>query len=112
MTRDLPYNADAEESVLGAMLLSADAIADAIEVCSAEDFHSRRRGLIFGAIIALYARGEPADVMSVAVQLERDEWWESLGGDRVYLNTLQTGAPGRSVAAHHGRMVRKCSLLR
>ena len=66
-----PHNLDAEESLLGAMLLSRDATASAIEFCVSEDFYKPAHSHIFGAITALYTRGEPADPVTVADELRR-----------------------------------------
>lgn len=111
MSRELPANLDAEQCVLGAMLLNADAIADALETCSADDFHSPKHRLIFAAMVSLYSRGEPVSVTTVLEHLDRDDRWLN-NREPAYLNTLQIQAPSRSTAGHYGRMVRKCSLLR
>ena len=66
-----PHNLEAEESVLGAMLLSRDAIASAMENCKAEDFYKASHGYIFEAITSLYGRGEPADWVTVTEELRR-----------------------------------------
>src|SRR6185437_13704774 len=70
-TRVPPHNLEAEESVLGAMLLSRDAIAAALERCSASDFYRPSHAQIFDAITDLYGRGEPVDVVTVAEHLRR-----------------------------------------
>ena len=54
-----PHNLDAEESLLGAMLLSRDAIAAALECCVAEDFYKPAHGHVFGAVTALYRAASP-----------------------------------------------------
>ena len=61
-----PHNIEAEASLLGAMLLSKDAIADALEVTSAEHFYKPSHAHVFDAICGLYATGEPADPVTVA----------------------------------------------
>ncbi|MCL4413869.1 MAG: replicative DNA helicase, partial [Actinobacteria bacterium] len=73
-----PHNIEAEESLLGAMLLSRDAIADALERTSAEDFYKPAHGQIFRAITSLYARGEPADAVTVAEELRRGSGDEAM----------------------------------
>ena len=75
-----PHNLEAEESLLGAMLLSRDAIAAAIEICSAEDFYKPAHGHIFEAITSLYSQGEPADPVTVADELRRAGLLEAIGG--------------------------------
>ena len=63
-----PQDVRAEQSVLGGMLLSKDAIADAGEVVRSSDFYRPAHELIFDAIIDLFSRGEPVDAITVAVQ--------------------------------------------
>src|SRR5674476_1261604 len=64
-----PHNLEAEESLLGAMLLSRDAISSAMEFCNPEDFYKQSHGHIFAAITSLYSQGEPADWVTVAGML-------------------------------------------
>src|SRR5271170_5742706 len=75
-----PHSLEAEESLLGAMLLSRDAIAAALERCSATDFYRPSHGHIFAAITALYGEGEPADAVTVAEALRRSGSLEYIGG--------------------------------
>src|ERR671916_2557362 len=75
-TRDVgrvpPHNLEAEESLLGAMLLTKDAIVAATEVgVSADDFHKPAHGHVFSAIVELYGAGEPVDPVTVAEALRR-----------------------------------------
>ena len=60
-----PHNLEAEESVLGAMLLSRDAISTAMQICKPEDFYKSSHGHIFSAITSLFSEGEPADWVTV-----------------------------------------------
>ncbi len=66
-----PHNLEAEESLLGAMLLSRDAIASAMEICNPEDFYKSSHGHIFAAITSLFSQGEPADWVTVTEELRR-----------------------------------------
>src|SRR5580693_1397686 len=66
-----PHSLEAEESLLGAMLLSRDAIAVAIERVDAPDFYRPSHGQVFDAVTALYGRGEPVDAVTVAEELRR-----------------------------------------
>ena len=65
-----PHNLEAEESVLGAMMLSSEAIADVVEVLQADDFYRSANGKIFDAR-GLYARGEPVDTVTAVEELKR-----------------------------------------
>ena len=76
-----PHNMAAEESVLGAMLLTKEAIADAIEIITSEDFYKPAHQKIFNAITALFAAGEPADIVTVADELGRSGMLDGIGGN-------------------------------
>jgi len=106
-----PHDIDAEESLLGAMLLSRDAIASALEMCGAEDFYKPAHAHVFAAIAALYARGEPADPVTVADELRRSGSLESVG-DPSLLLSLQVNTPSTANAAHYARIVEEHALLR
>src|SRR5579859_4446274 len=75
-----PHNLDAEQSLLGAMLLSRDAIAAAVEYCGTDDFYKPAHAHVFDAITTLYTRGEPADPVTVADELSRAGLLEASGG--------------------------------
>jgi replicative DNA helicase len=102
---------DAEESLLGAMLLSRDAIASAMEMCGAEDFYKPAHAHVFAAISALYARGEPADPVTVADELRRSGTLESVG-DPSLLLSLQVNTPSTANAGHYAHIVEEHALLR
>jgi replicative DNA helicase len=106
-----PYDLDAEQSVLGAMLLSRDAIAAALEQCRTEDFYRPAHGHIFDAITTLYARGEPADPVTVADELRRSGLLESVG-DPSLLLSLQVNTPSTANAGYYAHIVEEHALLR
>jgi len=106
-----PHNLQAEESLLGAMLLSKDAIAAALETCSTDDFYKPAHGHIFEAIQSLYGQGEPADPVTVADELRRAGLLEAIGGPAV-LTDLQGNTPGITNASHYARIVEEMALLR
>ena len=109
--RLLPHNAEAEESLLGAMLLSREAIAVAAELCSASDFYRPAHGHVFDAIVSLYAKGEPADPITVADELRRAGLLDMVGGSGALVG-LQAGTPTTTNAQHYARIVEEHSLLR
>src|SRR5213075_3288150 len=74
-----PQNLDAEESVLGAMMLSPGAIGAVSEVLSASDFYRASHGAIYKAALDLYAKGEPVDAITLADELERRGELEEIG---------------------------------
>ena len=106
-----PHDLDAEESLLGAMLLSRDAIAGALECCAAEDFYKPAHAHIFSAVTALYTRGEPADPVTVADELRRAGLLDAVGDPSVLIS-LQVNTPSTANAAHYARIVEEHALLR
>jgi replicative DNA helicase len=109
--RTPPHDLPAEQSVLGGMLLSKDAIADVIEVLRAGDFYRPAHGTVFETIGDLYGRGEPADVISVAAELARRELLERIGGP-AYLHTLISSVPTAANAGYYARIVAEKAVLR
>jgi replicative DNA helicase len=106
-----PHDLQAEESLLGAMLLSRDAISAAVEACRAEDFYRPAHGHIFDAICSLYAQGEPADPVTVADELRRADLLEAAGGAG-NLVALQANTPAIANAGRYARIVQEHALLR
>jgi replicative DNA helicase len=106
-----PHDLQAEESLLGAMLLSRDAIATAIELCSSDDFYKPAHSHVFDAIHSLYGQGEPADPVTVADELRRAGLLEAIGGPAT-LVSLQAGTPATSNASRYARIVEEHSQLR
>ena len=99
-----PHDLDAEEAVLGAMLLSAGAAAAASEWVGAADFYAPKHQAVFAAIESVTARGEPADPVTVRDELRRAGQLDIIG-DPALLVTLQIGAPGTTNAAHYAKIV-------
>ncbi len=107
-----PHNLQAEESLLGAMLLSRDAIVAAVEVqLSADDFYKPAHGHIFDAITSLYAHGDPADPVTVAESLSRAGVLDGIGGPALLI-TLQAGTPSIGNAGRYAHIIEEHSLLR
>ena len=107
-----PHNLDAEMSLLGAMLLSRDAIVAATEAgVGADDFYKPAHGHVFDAITTLYASGEPADPVTVAEALTRSDLLDAIGGPGTLLN-LQAQTPATSNAGRYARIITEHALLR
>jgi replicative DNA helicase len=106
-----PHNLQAEESMLGAMLLSREAIGAAVEVCRTDDFYKPAHGHVFDAINSLYSAGEPADPVTVAEELRRAGLLDAIGGPAV-LVSLQNATPAISNAARYAHIVEEHALLR
>ncbi|MFN8195972.1 MAG: replicative DNA helicase [Nocardioidaceae bacterium] len=101
----------AEQSVLGSMLISKDAIADVGEVLRGVDFYRPSHEIIHDAIIDLYGRGEPADPVTVAAELGRRGELERVGG-APYLHTLSANVPIAQNAGYYAEIVREKAILR
>lgn len=97
--------------MLGAMLLSRDAAATAIEICRAEHFYKPAHGHIFDAIAGLFGAGEPVDPITVAEELNRSGVLSSIGGPGV-LVAMQASAPATSNVRRYAEIVEEHSLLR
>ena len=106
-----PHNLQAEESLLGAMLLSKDAISVASEKLVAENFYKPAHGHIYEAITSLNAAGEPADPVTVAEELRRAGLLDAVGGPAT-LVTLQAATPAISNAARYATIIEEHALLR
>jgi replicative DNA helicase len=109
--RVAPHNLQAEESLLGAMLLSRDAIATAVEICSAEDFYRPNHGHVFEAICSLYSKGEGIDAVTVGDELSRAGVLDAVGGLPALLS-LQVNTPATSNAGRYAKIVEEHALLR
>jgi replicative DNA helicase len=109
--RTPPQDNAAEQSVLGAMLLSKDAIADVAEIVRGIDFYRPAHEVIHDAIIDLYGRGEPADPVTVAAELQRRGELLRIGG-APYLHTLSANVPIAANAAYYAEIVHEKAILR
>jgi replicative DNA helicase len=107
-----PHNLEAEESLLGAMLLTKDAIVAATEArLSSDDFYKPAHGHVFDAIVTLYGAGEPVDPVTVAEALRRAGLLEAIGGPAT-LVSLQARPPATASAGRYARIVDEHALLR
>lgn len=110
-SRTPPQDMVAEQSVLGGMMLSKDAIADVVEVLRGRDFYRPAHEMIFEAIIDLYGRGEPADVVTISDQLTKTQQLQRIGGP-AYLHNLAQSVPTAANAAFYADIVRERAVLR
>ena len=109
--RTPPQDMAAEQSVLGSMLISKDAIADVSEAIRGADFYRPSHETIFDAIIDLYGRGEPVDMVTVAAELQRRGELQRIGG-APYLHTLSANVPIAANAGYYAEIVREKAILR
>ena len=106
-----PQDLAAEASVLGAMMLSKDAIANVVEQLREHDFYKPAHATIFGIIIDLYGRGEPVDALTVSAELNRRGEAARVGG-APYLHTLVQGVPTAANAGYYAQIVHERAILR
>lgn len=106
-----PHNDDAEKSVLGAALQKEDALADVMEVITAEDFYRDQHKEIFRAMTTLNAGGIAVDTVTVTEELKKRKSLEMVGGT-AYVFELPSFAPTISNAAEYAKIVSEKSMLR
>ena len=106
-----PQNLEAEESVLGAMMLSPGAIGAVSEVLDAGDFYRESHAKIYRAALALYAKGEPVDAITLVDELEERGDLED-AGSRTRIHELAALVPASANAGHYARIVREMATLR
>jgi replicative DNA helicase len=102
-----PQNVDAEQSALGAMMLSQEAITDVVEVLKPKDYYLPKHQLIHDTILDLFGRGEPADPITVADALLKRGELDRAGG-RSYLHTLVNSVASLTAnAGYHAAIIRE-----
>ncbi len=106
-----PYNLEAEESLLGSMLISKEAIITVIEIIAIEDFYRKNNQEIFKAIVELHAKGEPVDPITLADYLKKSGFLEEVGG-KTYIHSLISNIPLASNAEYYARIVKHNAVLR
>lgn len=109
--RTPPQDLIAEQSVLGGMLLSKDAIADVIEILRERDFYRPAHEIIYDTILDLYGRGEPVDAVTVSAELTKRGEIARAGG-APYLHTLISSVPTAANAGYYAKIVREKAIMR
>ncbi len=109
--RVAPQAVEIEEQILGAMLLEKEAIPKVIEILDEEAFHAERNRLIYGALVTLFDRSEPADCITVAEELRKKGQLEKIGGES-YLVDLTMRVTSAANVEYHARIVLEKALLR
>lgn len=106
-----PHNIDAEQSVLGAMILDREAIITAAEMIRGEDFYKEAHREIFEAIVDLYNRDEPVDMVTLAEELAQRQILDAVGGIS-YLAGLSSAVPTTTNVKYYAKIVEEKSILR
>ena len=109
--RVAPHNLDAEQSTLGGMLLSQEAVAEVFETVSGVDFYAPKHELIFNAVLNLFGRGEPTDVIAVTDELNKQGNLVKAGGAD-YLHSLTGYVPTAANAGYYAKIVADKAILR
>ncbi len=106
-----PQSIDAEQSVLGALLIDRDAVIEVADLLRPADFYRNHHGTIYGAILDLYERREPIDIVTVSEVLEREGSLEQVGG-AAYLTSLINLTPTAVNSVYYARIVERKAVLR
>lgn len=106
-----PQSKEAEQSVLGSMIIDKEAIYSAAELLADQDFYSTAHQKIYSAIISLSEKGEPVDLVTLSEELQRTQSLDEIGG-RSYLVTLANAVPTAANIQYHSQIVREKSILR
>ncbi|GAA1712249.1 replicative DNA helicase [Propioniferax innocua] len=111
LDRTPPQDVLAEQSVLGAMMMSKDAIADVVEIVRGRDFYLPKHEFVYDAILSVYGRGDPADAITVADELGRTGQLQRVGG-APYLHDLLSSVAIAANASYYAEIVRDKAILR
>lgn len=109
--RTPPHDLLAEQSTLGGMLLSKDAVADVIEIVRGRDFYHPKHEIIFDAILTLYSHGEPTDVITVSEELTKTGMLQRAGGAD-YLHSIVSLVPTAASSGYYAQIVADKAVLR
>ena len=109
--KTVPANLEAEQAVLGSLLIDPDAIVKIASSLRASDFYRERHEWIYGALLTLHERREPADFVTLVDELERNEQLESVGGP-AYVTELINSTPTAIYVDHYARIVERTATLR
>lgn len=99
-----PHNLDAERSLLGALLIDKDAVVKVVGFLKPKHFYRDAHGVIFDAVLSLYGKAEPADLITVTSALKKKKKLKDVGGAS-YLTELTDAVPTSSHVEHYGKMV-------
>ncbi len=106
-----PQNIEAEQSVLGSMLIDKEAMIEVAEVLSEEDFYREAHQHIFHSVLALADKGEPVDLVTICEEMENRELLDKAGG-AAYLASIANATPTAAHASYYAEIVKEKSMLR
>ena len=111
ISRMPPQNIEAEISLLGSALLDGSALDRVVDILKAEDFYKNEHKMIFEAMLDLFAKQRPVDILSLSNALKEKGQFEEIGGS-TFLTSLVNSVPTASNAAYYAEIVRKKKILR
>lgn len=106
-----PYNMEAEQAILGSMMIDKEAVYIALEMLEAEDFYKEANQIIYSLIVSLEAKGEPVDMITLTEELHRRNSVEKVGGVG-YIAEVANIVPTAANARHYAEIVAQKALLR
>jgi len=106
-----PQSLDAEMSLLGAVLIDDETLADITEFVKAADFYDKRHGIIYGGMMRLYEKHKPIDLLTLTEELQRKKELDTIGGS-AYLTELTTYVPTAAHAAAYAELVAQKAVRR
>lgn len=106
-----PQNIEAEQSVLGSAMIENNALTKIIEIISRDDFYKEAHRKIFDAMIRLFEKNEPIDLITVVEELRKSGEIEAVGGEE-YLSSLASQVPTAANIKYHSKIIREKALLR
>lgn len=110
MDRIPPHNTEAEKSVLGACMLSKDALLDVLQEVKVDDFYDNKHKEIFRAIVTLNIENTPIDMLTVCEELQKRKTLDMVGG-RAYIATLTSDVPSTANAGEYAKIVAEKAIL-
>ncbi len=109
--RTLPHDLDAERALLGALMLKPEALHDVSVTVQPESFYAEKHKEIYRAILELFTKGDPIDVLSITTRLKKNEQLERIGGAN-YIAEIMEAVPAAGNASYYGTLVQDKSILR
>jgi len=106
-----PHSVEAEQSVLGAMLLERDAVYVALEILKPEDFYKEAHREIFDAMVTLFGKEEPVDLLTLTEEMRARETLEAVGGIP-YLSSLTSNVPVTVHVEYYAKLVEEKAVVR
>jgi len=106
-----PQNIEAEQSVLGSMLIDKEAMVEVAEMLAGDDFYREAHQHIFHSILALADKGEPVDLVTICEEMENKDLLDKAGG-AAYLASIANATPTAAHASYYAEIVKEKSILR